>query len=115
MPGRGAEAEVELLERLSERDAVAAERVEDAGDAPVAVLCQLEQEHPAVALRAAPADEPGLLGTLDELGDRGLAQVESLAQLGHGRLPTRGGLELQEQVVALRGEADLGCERLTAP
>src|SRR5437764_14102131 len=107
--------QVQLLEGLRELGPVAAQGVEDTGHAAVAVFGQLEQEDTAVVIRALASDEARLLGALDELGHGGLAEIEPLAELGHGPEPIGRGLVLEEEVVALGRPPPAGYGRLAAP
>ena len=106
--------QLELLEGACKGRPIPAESVEDARHPPVPVPGQLEQEHPPVGLGAAPLEEAGFLRPLHELRDGGLSQVQSPAQLGDRRVALRRGLQLQQQVVALRCQAQLGGDRLAA-
>ena len=107
---RGAEAEVEPVEGLGERRSVGTERSEDAHQPRLALGARSQVVHAPVAAGRLAQDEAGLDSTLDELGDSLLAQVEQLAERGHGGWLLRlvGCLQHQQEVVTLRGEALLG-------
>src|SRR5262249_6785534 len=114
IPRRCAEVEPEPVERLSEGGPVAAERVEGARHPLVPFLGQLEQEDAAVTVGAAAPDQAPLLGPPYRVRHRRLAQLQAPAELGDGRVAGGRGLQLQEEVVALRREAHVGGDGVAA-
>src|SRR3954453_15311997 len=92
-----AKGRIQLVERVRQRDAVAAEGVEDARDAVVPVGRELDQDHPAVLGRTGPANKPSFLGALDELRHGRLPQVQASADLGDGGMAVGRSLHLEEE------------------